>query len=74
MYEIDVATCNESSLDTLLSVGTYLNFCYIHDSFFPFLFLFLLIAGGIIRQHMSVSNIYVIFLELRNATQILQWK
>jgi hypothetical protein len=38
-----------------LSVGTHLNFYYVHDSFFSFLFLFLLTVGGILRRHMSVS-------------------
>jgi hypothetical protein len=47
-------------LYTLVSGGTHLNSCYIHDSFFPFLFLLLLIAGGILRRHMSVSNAYTL--------------
>jgi hypothetical protein len=51
-------TCNEPPLDTLVSVGTHLNFSYIQDSFFPFLFLFLLISGGILHKHMSVSMLY----------------
>jgi hypothetical protein len=36
-----------------------------HDSFFPFLFLFLLIAGGILRQYMSVYLCYRIFLVVK---------
>jgi hypothetical protein len=45
--------CNKEAV----SVGTHLNFCYSHDSFFPFLFLFSLFAGGrpLLRLHMSVS-------------------
>jgi hypothetical protein len=35
----------------VVSVGTHLNFYYIHGSFIPFLFLFLLIAGSILRRH-----------------------
>jgi hypothetical protein len=38
-----------------VSVGTRLNFCYIYDSFCPFMFLFLLIAGGILRRYMSIG-------------------
>jgi hypothetical protein len=39
----------------VVSVGTDLIFCYIHDSFFPILFLYLLIAGSILHPHMAVS-------------------
>jgi hypothetical protein len=48
---IDIPRCYNKEL---VSVGTHLNFYYIHDSFFPFLLLFFLIAGGIVR-HMSIS-------------------
>jgi hypothetical protein len=34
---------------------THLNFSYIHDTFFPFLFLFLLIADGIFCGHVSIT-------------------
>jgi hypothetical protein len=40
----------------VVSVGTNLNFYYIHDSFIPFLFI--LPVGGILRRHMSVSMLY----------------
>jgi hypothetical protein len=58
-------TCNEPPLDTLVSVGTHLIFYYIQDSFFPFLFLFLLISGGILHKHMPVSMLYVTFLVIK---------
>jgi len=44
----------------VVSVGTHLRLYYIHDSYFASLFLFLLTAGGILCQHMSVSN-FVLF-------------
>jgi hypothetical protein len=59
VYEYDAASryidghhcCNIE----VVSFGTRLNFYYIHDSFVPFLFLFLLSAGGTLRRHMSIS-------------------
>jgi hypothetical protein len=55
----------------------HIKFYYIHDSFIPFLFLFLLIAGGILRRNMAY--LYVIFLVMKplgikKRTQILQIK
>jgi hypothetical protein len=51
----------------MASVGTHLNLCYIHESFVPFLFLFLLTAGGILRRHVAISVVcsYVIFLVIK---------
>jgi hypothetical protein len=69
MYEYDAAPscigrhhcCNKE----VVSVGTHLNFYYIHDSFFNFLFLFLLIAGGILRRTCPLVCLYVMLLVIK---------
>jgi hypothetical protein len=61
----------------VVSVGILLNFCCIHDSFFPLFVFIFLIEDGILRRHMSVG-MFVLFswysnlFDLRNATKSLK--
>jgi hypothetical protein len=45
----------------VVPVGKHLNSYHIHDSFIPFLFLFLMTAGSILHRHMSVSKFMFYF-------------
>jgi len=46
-------------------VETYLNFCCIHYSFIYFFVFILLIAGGMLCRHMSISMFIHCFLTIR---------